>query len=306
MELHEWVKKAVDTFMDGEYHIVYRNDGSSHVKQLRPTYSEWYADPLLYTENGKSCVFMEVYDRFADKGYIGVSEFDGNGVLQRPKKVIEEPFHMSFPLTFRYGNSVYMIPETVGGGALRIYEKGSSIYEWRQIRAIEEITGCVDSVVYIREGSSDINIFTCEENADNKLMTGLRWYILRGGIDGECVDNSRKLPDECREYGYGVRNGGPVFEKDGSLYRIIQKSTERIYGESIEIRRISIDSDGRYSEHKVRELSLDDFDVSTLPLTTHRVGIHTYGCENGIEITDMFVARASLRNMIRKQIKKRM
>ena len=57
---------------------------------------------------------------------------------------------------------------------------------------------------------------------------------------------------------------------------------------------------------KVRELSLDDFDVSTLPLTTHRVGIHTYGCENGIEITDMFVARASLRNMIRKQTKKRM
>ena len=49
MELHGWVKKAVDTFMDGEYHIVYRNAGSSHVKQLRPTYSEWYADPLLYT-----------------------------------------------------------------------------------------------------------------------------------------------------------------------------------------------------------------------------------------------------------------
>ena len=65
MELHGWVKKAVDTFMDGEYHIVYRNDGSSHVKQLRPTYSEWSANPLLYTENETSCVYMEVYDRFA-------------------------------------------------------------------------------------------------------------------------------------------------------------------------------------------------------------------------------------------------
>lgn len=298
------LKKIIDIFMDGEYHIVYRHTGEGmKTRQLRPTFYEWYADPIMYTQDGVTVVFMEVYDRFTDKGYIGVSEFDESGVLKRPRKVIDEPFHMSFPLTFMSGDAVYMMPETIGGGPLRIYRKGGSIYEWSQARVIDGIEGCVDSVVYSDDGSSDINIFTCKENPDNKLMTGLRWYILKGGADGECIDNSQALPDEYRRYGYDVRNGGPIIKMNGELFRVIQKSTERIYGESIEIRKLEI-SDSQYKETTVREISLADFDVSTLPLTTHRVGIHTYGCENGIEITDMFVARASLKNTARKIIKK--
>lgn len=316
LRLHGWLKKLVDILVDGEYHIAYRTTTGrtlmektvamehgqrQRFRQLRPTWREWYADPIIYTQGKKTYVFMEVYDRLDCRGCIGVSELDDGGRLTRPVRIIEEPFHMSFPMVFDYDGRTYMIPETIEGGALFIYRMEESVYQWKQVRRLEELAGCVDSVVYSDDQSGDINIFTCKSNEENGLLTGLRRYVLEGGIDGECKDRSETLNEGYRQYRYDMRNGGPLIRLDGELYRVIQKSTEYIYGESIELRRALIGANA-YTEEYAGSISLDDIAVTTLPLTTHRVGIHTYGCGGGIEITDVSVVRASLANTARKLV----
>lgn len=318
------LRKIIDFFVDGEYHIVYRKinianravnktalaisvlNGENTVKrikysQLRPTWHYWYADPILYTdsETTKDYVFMEVYDRFSDKGFIGVSEFDVSGKLLPPKKALEEPFHLSFPFTFHYDGKDYMLPESIAGGGLRLYQKGESITDWRLVHIFEDITDCVDSVVYCFSGN--LYFVTTQEKADEKLKTGLRLYKITDWDSFAYEELTDRLYDE--EYRYDVRNGGKMFTLGERIYRVTQKSTDKIYGKEIEFNLITEFTDEHFRENKVGSIQLTMLGVSTFPLVTHRVGVHTYGFNEHYEVMDMFVARASLKNAVRKMIK---
>ncbi len=54
----------------------------------------------------------------------------------RPKRVISEAFHLSFPLVFPFDGEYYLIPESNKDNSLLIYKMGASAYDWTSIRRI--------------------------------------------------------------------------------------------------------------------------------------------------------------------------
>ena len=54
-------------------------------------------------------------DRIRHKGLISVSKYE-NGEFGKFQDVLEEKFHLSYPMIFRKDDSIYMIPETADSG----------------------------------------------------------------------------------------------------------------------------------------------------------------------------------------------
>lgn len=116
---------------------------------LRPTFRYWYADPMVRHIRGKYYVFTEQFDLDEGKGKIAVSEIR-NGKIGTPKTILDEPFHLSFPNVFAFGQDYYMVPECSASHAIRIYKMGGSVEHWEEILSIP-VDNCVDTAVLQQE-----------------------------------------------------------------------------------------------------------------------------------------------------------
>ena len=112
---------------------------------LRPTFRCWYADPMVRHIRGKYYVFTGQFDLDEGKGKIAVSEIR-NGKIGTPKTILDEPFHLSFPNVFAFGQDYYMVPECSASHAIRIYKMGGSVEHWEEILSIP-VDNCVDTAV---------------------------------------------------------------------------------------------------------------------------------------------------------------
>ena len=122
------IKKFLHNFYKGAYAVGYRHvsdkathfDNTQPFEVLEPTLHRWYADSFPFVENGWEYIFVEIMDDAnGEKGTIGVIDLqDNKGFVE----IINEPFHMSFPNTFKFKNDIYMMPETSEANQLRLYK----------------------------------------------------------------------------------------------------------------------------------------------------------------------------------------
>lgn len=80
------------------------------------------ADPFMLRYNNQWHMYFEVLLKESRKGVIAKAVSD-NGLEWRYQRIIlEEEFHLSYPLVFEHDGAFYMIPETLGAGAIRLYQ----------------------------------------------------------------------------------------------------------------------------------------------------------------------------------------
>ena len=130
------IKKFLHNFYKGAYAVGYRHvsdkathfDNTQPFEVLEPTLHRWYADSFPFVENGREYIFVEIMDDAnGEKGTIGVIDLqDNKGFVE----IINEPFHMSFPNTFKFKNDIYMMPETSEANQLRLYKAVDFPYKW--------------------------------------------------------------------------------------------------------------------------------------------------------------------------------
>ena len=70
----------------------------------------WFADPLLFEDNGKIWLFVEAYNYATHKGELGVFDVIDK-TPQNFRIIIATPTHMSYPFVYKYNGEYYMIPK---------------------------------------------------------------------------------------------------------------------------------------------------------------------------------------------------
>lgn len=103
---------------------------------LRPDGSHYYADPFLITREGRTWLFVEDYLYRDGKGVISVCEVAPDGRPGPTRVVLEEPFHLSYPLVFSEGGTVWMIPETHAAGEVVLYRATDFPWRWERERVL--------------------------------------------------------------------------------------------------------------------------------------------------------------------------
>jgi hypothetical protein len=81
----------------------------------------YVADPFLLRHRDTWYMYFEVLLRQSRRGVIGFAT-SHDGLSSKYQRIaLDEPFHLAYPQVFRCRDSIYMLPETLGANAVRLY-----------------------------------------------------------------------------------------------------------------------------------------------------------------------------------------
>lgn len=214
------------TFKANNWNIYYTTDEKSW-RKIEPLKGYWYADPIVYKMYGEIYLFIEAFEKKTQIGRIAVSKYV-EGEFLKPKIVISQPYHMSYPCVFGYDGTVYMIPETSQNRTIEMYKAvGEDLNTWQLDTVLMVNVNCVDSTIYKFE--EKIYLYT--------YVLGKETYITRVY---QLDMNSKKLTliESCEHECNSYRPAGLPYESALGIIRPVQEC-KHLYGEKIRLLKIN-------------------------------------------------------------------
>lgn len=255
----------------------------------------WYADPILVSYGGKEYLLMESFDMRTQRGSIACAEFDEAGRLSDPRVIIQEPYHMSFPMVFFWNDCLYMVPETCGNLSLNLYRCDGDIHRWTLVKSFPVEEELVDTVaVACREDSVDL--ITSSVNGSHKRK--FAWRKFRICRDGEDFRLEADVSfNACEDYDYGWRTAGSLITEGGIPILPTQVSTDVDYGLYLNLNDFS---GGDVTDLPVlKKVTIDQIVLPDVAQKDH-IGVHSYALSDKLEVVDMRYFRFLPLNRLRK------
>lgn len=253
---------------------------------LNATERYWNADPFLFEKDGKTYLFVEVFDNVTERGFIGCSEYI-DGKFTEPYEVLKENFHLSYPYVFEKDGKIFMMPETHEDKCVQFYEAVDFPKKWKKSEVKIKDINAVDTVI---ENDFFIASVICPEN---DMSVDL------------CVfdkDGNAMPYNPVYNHRLDKRGAGRIFTYKGERIRPAQSCENNFYGGKIIFNKI-IQCDGeKYSEELYSQITPEMIDVSQ---NEKPCGIHTYARTEKIEIVDIKFVRINLKRLfwiIRKKL----
>ncbi len=88
------------------------------------------ADPFMIQKDSVWYMFFEVLNTLTNQGDIALAESRDGFHWDYRKIVLNERFHLSYPMVFKLDEEYYMIPESAEARQLRLYKANNFPYNW--------------------------------------------------------------------------------------------------------------------------------------------------------------------------------
>jgi hypothetical protein len=239
----------------------------------------FFADPFPFCWNGKTFLFFEEFDYRLGRGVISAIEFDASGPVGAPIRVLEEPWHQSYPFIIEQADALFMIPEASLTGEVPLYRCIAFPDRWERVGSILEGIEAADCTLF-RHGGLLWMMSSTREGAGGYSDTLSIHYA--PDIFGPWAEHEQRpiLVDAG-----AARPAGQVVHKDGRLWRPIQDCTEG-YGLGLFLAEITrLDTRGFEQTLRVR--------VSPGPSWPGR-RLHTLNRAGRLEVIDGATAKSRL------------
>lgn len=269
-------------FVGGEWKVAYRprNGQDGHYQIVDTPKGTWAADPFLYEVNGEHYLFVELYEEKKNKACIAYYKYiDGVPCFQG--KIIEQPYHMSYPCVFEYNGEHYMIPETSANGTIDLYKAVEFPNKWEYWKCLFSGVKYADTTVLkwndvyytvsyrrLQEGWN-LDIFNLDMAKLNMSIVTSKYYAA----------------NRCRPAGN--------FSVGEELIRPAQDCSNR-YGESLILYKIECFDDGKFEESEKERIVARDISMTAVPDR-----IHTYNRDSKYECIDVFFENFDLFHGVR-------
>lgn len=257
------------------YDTILGNKGKVSFNIVDNTKEYWFADPLLFSDKGKTWLFVEAFNKEAKKGEIGYFEIiDGKAV--HFKIIINTPTHMSYPFVFKHNDVYYMIPETGAAHHIALYKAKAFPNQWELDTIL--LDNCVyrDSTI-ISEGNGRYKVLSYKQEGTNRFNLKNTFTVFQLDINTKKLTKVSEFFDKTQLN----RPAGPCFEDGGGVFRVSQKCN-RAYGEAMLV--YEVNKDGLYKNDRV----VNKFEGNRILLPTGQkvVLTHTYSQAGGYEVVD--------------------
>lgn len=105
---------------------------AGHAQQWLPFEGllRFLADPFGQVRDGRLHVFVELYDYRTRRGTIECLQFDAAFTLLDRRCVLDEPWHLSYPIVFEAEGATWMLPEAHRSGTLTLYRAEAFPWRW--------------------------------------------------------------------------------------------------------------------------------------------------------------------------------
>jgi len=233
------------------------------------------ADPFIWELRGRSYLFCEQYLARKKQGIISCLEVEDGRVLGSPRRVLERPYHMSYPFLCEWRDTIFMLPETRRNRTIELYRCVRFPDEWVLDTVLMEDVLAVDTSLLVTDDRIWMFTTFVQEQADTADELHLFWA---DDIRGPWYPHPRNpvVADVRR-----ARSAGAVISAGPAFIRPSQDGSER-YGRRINFNRIVQLSESAYEEELIGRIERD-----WLPSAE---GAHTWNCTNNLEVVDGAVA----------------
>jgi methionyl-tRNA formyltransferase len=121
--------------------------------RLRPPPDRSWADPFPLFRDGRWWLFFEEVRFAARRGHLRVLELDPERGAGPSRRVLDEPWHLSYPCVFEWDGEVWMVPESAERGQVCLYRADGFPDRWRREAVLLDGLRAVDATPFEAEGS---------------------------------------------------------------------------------------------------------------------------------------------------------
>ena len=249
-------------------------DGTFHrFRQLVPPKDRFWADPFPLKRDGKHYVFLEEWPYQAAKGYLSVIEVDRRGIVDGPRKILERPYHLSYPFVFEWKGETYLLPETRQAGQVELYRCTSFPEKWELDRILLPSVHAVDTTLAEIQGRWWM--FTSLQVKGTTHLYELHLYH----ADSPLGPWTPHLGNPVKPDTHTSRSCGRIVTRNGSYYRPAQVGA----GEGMILYKIVHLDPQSFVEVEVGRISPD--------WAPNLAGTHTFNSSDGLTVIDGLLIR---------------
>jgi len=247
-------------------------------KKIIPPKDRFWGDPHVIYKNDHYYIFFEEFFYNSKKGHISLIIMDEQGNYTKPEKILEKPYHLSYPFVFFYKDDYYMIPESSANNTIELYKCVDFPKRWKFYKNIMNNLFALDTTLFYYKN---------------------KWWLFTNIVENEGGPTSEELflfysdnllgdswiPHPQNPIVSNIENGRPagkIFEHNGKLLRPSQNSTYW-YGYGLNFNKIETLDENHY-----QELPLNSIE----PRWDKKIrSVHTFNHENGLTIVDAQLRR---------------
>lgn len=240
-------------------------------QKIIPPNDRFYADPFIVSKEDNYFVFIEEFVYSQNKGHISYLKINQNGECSKPKKILECPYHLSYPFIFKVNNDYYMIPETSANKSIELYRCVKFPDKWEFVKTLMKDIVAVDSTILEKDGKWWLFTSTSEMNESSNDILNL--YYSNDLLNGEWLPHPKNpIISDVRK----ARSAGKILKIEDKLYRPSQDCSIG-YGRGIRLNLIKILNEKKYDELTIGSIYSHEDKIE---------GMHTYSNDRNLTIFD--------------------
>lgn len=249
-------------------------DFAAFTRIMPPKGMQFWADPHVVFHENRWYVFLEELPEGASRAHISVMELKPDGSYTMPERILERPYHLSYPFVFRWQETYYMIPETMDNQTIELYRCVDFPMKWELAGNLMTGIQAVDATVLYHDDTWWL--FASETDKGLKPWDELSVFYTNDLFNGPWT------PHPMNPVVSDVRRGRPagrIFQHQHQLYRPSQNSSG-IYGYGLNLNRITVLTKTDYQEETIR--------TATPDVVPDLEGLHTFSHDHGLTVIDGF------------------
>ncbi|HYG14558.1 MAG TPA: hypothetical protein VEC12_02325 [Bacteroidia bacterium] len=266
-------------FKTSKWNLLYKFTDSFNGELRRynvfnPPKNKFWADPFVINDGENHYIFFEEQETNKKKAHISLVTINRQTkTFSGIERVLDRPYHLSYPFVFKSEGQYYMVPETKQNKTIELYQATQFPLKWELKVTLLKNINAVDSTLFYY---------------DNK------WWLFCGVTESDLIQNTDELHifyatsleskewtphranpviADCRY----ARPAGRIFERDGKIYRPSQDCSIN-YGYAINFNRII-----RLTTDEYEEVPEDKIYPRW---HNNMIGTHTFNFEEGIQVLD--------------------
>ena len=245
--------KVSNRFFKRKWVLLFNLNSNGHnsfkdFKLLLPPENRQWADPFIVERNNKYYIFFEEFGpASSDRGHISLMIMDEKGNVSDSTKILQRPYHLSYPFIFYWEESYYMIPETAEKNAIELYKCIRFPDQWEyQFDLMTDIEAFDSTII---EYNQKWWLFTnIRENTHASSWDELYVFYSDNPLSQQWTPHPKNpvVSDACK-----ARPAGNLYIENGNLFRPAQNCAMH-YGYGLKINKILTLNTEEYVEQEVK------------------------------------------------------
>lgn len=270
-------------YIPGWWHLAYRTRPETFVagssvlqgggfQEIDCGSDRFWADPIAITVNGVDAVFFEECLYAEGRGVISCAIVERDGKLGPSQRVLEKPYHLSYPFVFEHAGAVFMIPESSENRTVDLYRCTSFPFRWELEATLLTGVYATDSTLH-HDGTRWWMFMTIGEHG-SYAWDELHIYFADAPQGPWHPHPHNPVKTDARS----ARPAGPLFVRDGRLIRPAQDCSVS-YGGAVNLCEVEVLTTTDFRERVIGRIPPEWVRGSN--------GLHAITSTNRIEVIDV-------------------